>query len=60
LTQRKSPKFLSNTKLIYAKIEEIYDGYTELNNLVETWYNEIDDICNNLMNKNERDKIFFT
>jgi hypothetical protein len=33
---KKVPKVPFQHKIIYAKIEEIYDGYTESNNLVET------------------------
>lgn len=39
----------------YTYPVDIRQNITESNNLVETWYNEIDFVCNNLMNKHEKD-----
>ena len=46
----------SYTYMNYTYPVDIRQNITESNNLVETWYDEINDVCNNLMNKREKDR----
>jgi hypothetical protein len=45
----------SYTYMNYTYPVDIRQNITESNNLVHTYYNEIDYVCNNLMNKREKD-----
>ena len=45
----------SYTYMNYTYPVDIRQNITESNNLVETWYDEINFVCNNLMNKREKD-----
>jgi hypothetical protein len=46
----------SYTYMNYTYPVDIRQNITESNNLVETWYDEVNDVCNNLMNKREKDR----